>query len=141
MISNILHTNLKRKCSCTSAALGNCPEQHFFHYLPSATFLSFCRSPITLAQILQPLCFHNLCLHLHDQCLQLLFTILAGMGVDIACVFLAVGLFGGVAPLEEVVVDLTDAAGTGSALTAHVGLEVGHSRLFCLGRCSFLSRL
>ena len=32
--------NLKQKCSCTSAALGNCPEQHFFYYLPSATFLS-----------------------------------------------------------------------------------------------------
>jgi hypothetical protein len=39
------------------------------------------------------------------------------------------------------VVDLTDAAGTGSALAAHVGLEIGHTRLFRLGRGSFLSRL
>ena len=113
MISNILHTNLKRKCSCTSAALGNCPEQHFFHYLPSATFLSFCRSPIALAQILQPLRFRNLCLHLHDQCLELLLALLAGVGVDIACVFLAVGPFWGIAAFKEMVADLADAAGAG----------------------------
>ena len=81
MISNILHTSLKRKCLCASAALGNCPEQHFFHYLPSATFLSFCRSPITLAQILQPLCFRNLVLHLQNQHLQLLLALLAGVGM------------------------------------------------------------
>lgn len=39
------------------------------------------------------------------------------------------------------VVDLTDAAGAGSALAAHIGLEIGHIRLFRLGRGSFLPRL
>ena len=47
----------------------------------------------------------------------------------------------GVAPLKEMVVDLGDAARAGSALAAHIGLEVGHTRLFRLGRGSFLPRL
>ena len=92
-------------------------------------------------QLFQPLRFCDLCLHLHDQGLELLLTLLAGVGIDIAGVLFAVGPFGGLAAFKEMVVDLTDAAGTGSALAAHIGLEVGHSRLFCLGRCSFLSRL
>ena len=63
------------------------------------------------------------------------------MGVDIAGVLFAVGPLGGVAPLEEMVVDLSDAAGAGSALAAHVGLEVGHFRLFRRGRGGFPPRL
>lgn len=40
------------------------------------------------------------------------------MGVDIASVLFAIGPFGRIASFKEVVVDLTDAAGTGSALAA-----------------------
>ena len=83
----------------------------------------------------------NLRFHLHDQHLQLLLALLAGVGVDIPCVLFAVGPFGGIASLEEMVVDLADTAGTGSALAAHVGLEIGHTRLFRLGWGSFLPRL
>lgn len=78
------------------------------------------RPPITLAQILQPLRFRNFCLHLHDQHLQFPLALLAGMGVDIAGVLFAVGPFGGVASFKQVVVDLTDAAGAGSVLAAHM---------------------
>ena len=119
------------------------PKMHLilFFCLRLISFLPFRRSPITFAQILQPLRFHNLRFHLHDQCLQLLLALLAGMGVDVAGVFLAVGPFGGIASLEEVVVDFGDTAGAGPALAAHIGLEIGHTRLFRLGRGSFLPRL
>ena len=63
------------------------------------------------------------------------------MGVDIAGVLFTIGPFGGIAPFEEVVVDFGDAAGAGPALAAHVGLEIGHTRLFRLGWGSFLPRL
>ena len=53
----------------------------------------------------------------------------------------AVGPLGGVAAFKEVVVDLTDAASAGSALAAHIGLEIGHSRLLRRGRGSFLPQL
>ena len=92
-------------------------------------------------QILQSLRHCNLCLHLHDQRLQLLLALLAGVCIDIAGVLFTVGPFGRVAAFEEMAVDLTDAAGAGSALAAHVGLEIGHTRLFRLGRGSFLPRL
>ena len=85
--------------------------------------------------------FRELGFHLDDQHLELLFTLLAGVRVDIAGVLFAVWPFGGIAPLEEMVVDLTDAAGTGPALTANVRLEIGHARLFRLGWGSFLPRL
>ena len=119
------------------------PKMHLilFFCLRLISFLPFRRSPITFAQILQPLRFHNLRFHLHDQCLQLLLALLAGVRVDIAGVLFAVWPFGGIAPLEEMVVDLTDAAGTGPALTANVRLEIGHARLFRLGWGSFLPRL
>ena len=42
------------------------------------------------------------------------------MGVDITGVLFAVGPFWRVAPFEEMVADLADAAGAGSALAAHV---------------------
>lgn len=90
---------------------------------------------------LLPLQLCQLCLHLYDQHLELLFTLLAGVGVDIASVLFAIGPLGGVAAFKEVVVDLTDAAGAGAALAAYVGLEVGHSRLFRLGQGSFLPQL
>ena len=60
------------------------------------------------------------------------------MGVDIAGVFLSIGPFGRIASLKEVVVDLGDATGAGLALAAHIGLEIGHTRLFRLSRGSFL---
>ena len=85
--------------------------------------------------------FRELGFHLDDQHLELLFTLLAGVGVDIAGVLFTIGPFGELAPFEEVVVDLTDAAGTGAALAAYVGLEIGHSRLFRLGWGSFLPQL
>ena len=78
--------------------------------------------------------------HLHDQHFKLLLALLAGMGIDIAGGFLAIGPLWRVAPFKEMVVDLGDAAGAGSALAAYIGLEVGHSRLFRLGRGSFLPR-
>ena len=119
------------------------PKMHLilFFCLRLISFLPFRRSPITFALVLQSLRLCNLCLHLHDQYLQLLLALLASMGVDIAGVLFAVGPFGGVASLEEVVVDLGDAAGAGLALAAHVGLEIGHTRLFRLGWGSFLPRL
>ena len=67
--------------------------------------------------------------------------IAAAFNAPIAGVLFAIGPLGGVASLEEVVIDLADTAGTGPALAAHVGLEVGHTRLFRLGRGSFLPRL
>ena len=99
------------------------------------------RSPIALAQILQPLRLRNFRFHLLDQRLQLLLAFLAGMGVDIAGVLFTIGPLGRVAAFEEMVVDLTDTAGAGSALAAYVGLEIGHARLFRLSRGSFLARL
>ena len=99
------------------------------------------RASIALAQILQPLCLRDLCLHLHDQHFQFFLALLVGVGVDIAGVLFAVGPLWRVAAFKQVVVDLTDAAGTGPALAAHVGLEIGHTRLFRLGRGSFLPRL
>ena len=119
------------------------PKMHLilFFCLRLISFLPFRRSPITFALVLQSLRLCNLCLHLHDKHLQLFLALLAGVGVDIAGVLFAVGPFGRIASFKEVVVDLTDAAGAGSALAAHIGLEVGHSRLFRLGRGSFLSRL
>lgn len=118
------------------------PKMHLilFFCLRLISFLPLRWLPIALTQIHQPLCFRNLCLHLHDQCLQLLLALLASMGVDITGVLFAVGPFGRVATFKQMVVDLGDAAGTGSALAAHVGLEVGHTRLFRLGRGSFLPR-
>ena len=97
--------------------------------------------PITFALVLQAPRFRDLCLHLHDQHFQLLLTLLAGVSVDIAGVLFAVGPVGRLAPLEEMVVDFGDAAGAGLALAAHIGLEIGHTRLFRLGRGSFLPRL
>lgn len=44
-------------------------------------FLPLQRLPITFAQIHQPLCLRNFCLHLHDQHLQLLLALLASMGI------------------------------------------------------------
>ena len=90
---------------------------------------------------LLPLQLRQLRFHLRDQYLQLLLTLLAGVSVDIAGVLFAIVPLGGVAPLEEMVADLADTAGAGAALAAYEGLEVGHFRLFRLGRGSFLPRL
>ena len=119
------------------------PKMHLilFFCLRLISFLPFRRSPITFALVLQSLRLCNLVLHLHDQHLQLLLALLAGVGIDIAGVLFAVGPFGGVAAFKQVVVDLGDTAGAGAALAAHIGLEVGHTRLFRLGRGSFPPRL
>ena len=109
--------------------------------LPPLALLLLRWASVTFALGLQSLRFHDLRFHLYDQHLQLLLALLAGVGVDITGVLFAVGPFWRVAPFEEMVADLADAAGAGSALAAHVGLEVGHTRLFRLGRGSFLPRL
>ena len=85
--------------------------------------------------------FRELGFHLDDQHLELLFTLLAGVSVDIAGVLFAVWPFGGISSLKEMVVDFGDTARAGTALAAHVGLEIGHARLFRLGRGSFLPQL
>ena len=119
------------------------PKMHLilFFCLRLISFLPSRRPPIAFAQILQSLRFHDLRLHLHDQGLEILLALLASVGIDIAGVLFTIGPLGRVAPLEEVVVDLADAAGAGSALAAYVGLEIGHARLFRLSRGSFLPRL
>lgn len=119
------------------------PKMHLilFFCLRLISFLPFRRSPITFALVLQSLRLCNLCLHLHNQHLQLLLTLFAGVCIDIAGVLFAIGPLGGIAAFKEMVADLADAAGAGSALAAHVGLEVGHTRFFRLGRGSFLPRL
>lgn len=119
------------------------PKMHLilFFCLRLISFFPFRRPPITFALVLQPLRFRNLRFHLHNQRLQLLFALLAGMGVDIAGVLFTIGPLGRVAPLEEVVVDLGDAAGAGAALAAHIGLKVGHFRLVRRGRDGFPPRL
>lgn len=50
--------------------------------------------------------FRELGFHLDDQHLELLFTLLAGVSIDIAGVLFAVWPFGGVASFKQVVVDL-----------------------------------
>ena len=88
-----------------------------------------------------PFQFCQLGFRLLNHHLEFFLALLAGVCVDIAGVLFAVGPFGRIAALEEMVVDLADTAGTGPALAAHIGLEVGHSRLFRLGRDSFPPRL
>ena len=83
------------------------PLAFLFRFLCLFQFLRWIqRASIALAQILQSLRLRNLRFHLHDQHLQLLLALLAGVGVDIAGVLFAVGPFGGIAAFEEVVVDL-----------------------------------
>ena len=74
------------------------------------SLLSLQRSPIALAQILQPLRLLNLRFHLYNQRLQLLLALLAGVSIDITGVLFAVGPLGGIAALKEVGVDLGDTA-------------------------------
>ena len=124
-----------------SGLAGQCLSAPNLYIFSPLAFLTLQRASIALAQILQPLRLRNFRFHLLDQRLQLLLALLTGMGVDIAGMLFAVGPFGGIAAFKEMVVDLGDAAGAGPALAAHIGLEVGHSRLFRLGRGSFLPRL
>ena len=112
-------------------------------------FLGFLPSFLLALRLLRqkcPLCFlppqlREFGFHLDDQHLEFLLTLFSGVSIDIAGVLFAVGPFGRIAAFKEMVVDLGDAAGTGSALAAHIGLEIGHTRLFRLGRGSFLPRL
>ena len=71
------------------------------------------RASITFAHVFQPLRFHDLRLHFHDQRLQLLLALLAGVSIDIAGVLFAVGPVGRVAAFKQMVADLADAAGAG----------------------------
>ncbi len=106
--------------------------------LPPLTLLPLWGRSISFSQILQPLCFRNFGLHLYDELLQLLLAFLAGVGVDVAGVLFAVGPFGRVATFKQMVVDLGDTSGTGLALAAHIGLEIGYPRLFRFGWGRFL---
>lgn len=124
-----------------SGLAGQCLSAPNLYIFSPLAFLTLQRASIALAQILQPLRLRNFRFHLHDKRLQFLLALLAGVGIDIAGVFLAIRPLGRVAALEEMVVDLADAAGAGPALAAHIGLEVGHFRLFRRGRGSFLSWL
>ena len=79
-------------------------------------------------------------IHLRDQRLEFFLALLAGVGVDVAGMLCPVRPYGRIASLKQVVIDLGDAAGAGSALAAYIGLEVGHTRLFRLGPGRFLDR-
>ena len=89
------------------------PKMHLilFFCLRLISFLPFRRSPITFAQILQPLRLRDLCLHLHNQYFQLLLTLLAGMGVDVATALFAVRSSWGIFASSAVFTELTDATG------------------------------
>ena len=71
-----------------------------------------------------PLQLRQFCLHLRDQCLQLLLTFLARMRIHIPRVLFAVDPCRGVAALKKMVIDLADAARAGLANLAHVRLKV-----------------
>ena len=71
-------------------SLTSMPVIFLLFLLPPLSLLSLQRPPIALAQILQPLHLRNLRFHLYDQYLQLLLTLLAGVGVDIASVLFAI---------------------------------------------------
>ena len=72
--------------------------------------------------------------HLLDQHLQLCLTLLLGVNVDAFGVLCAVRPSGGVAALEQVVIDLSDAPGTRLSLSTQHGLEVCGRILLCLSR-------
>lgn len=74
----------------------------------------------------------SLCVHLLDQHFQLCLAFLAGVGVDAFGMLRAVRPGGGVAPLEEVVIEFVDAAGAGLSDAPHDRLEVGQGVLCCL---------
>ena len=81
---------------------------------------------------LLPLQLRQLRFHLRDQHLQLLLTFLARVRIHIPRVLFAVDPCRGVAAFKQVVVDLADAARSGPADLAHVGLKIndgGHIRL------------
>ena len=79
-----------------------------------------------------PFQLRQLRFRLCNQHLQLLLTFLARMRIHISRVLFAVDPCRGVAPFKQVVVDLADAARSGLADFAHVGLKFndgGHIRL------------
>ena len=65
-----------------------------------------------------------LCVHLLDQRLQLCLALLPGVGVDAFGVLGAVRPGGGVAALEQVVIDLSDAPGAGPPGLSQHRLEI-----------------
>ena len=70
-----------------------------------------------------PFQFCQLGFRLLNHHIEFFLALLAGVCVDIAGVLFAVGPFGRIAALEEMVADLGDAAGAGLALAAYIGLE------------------
>ena len=74
----------------------------------------------------------SLCVHLLDQHLQLCLALLPGVGVDAFGMLRAVRPGGGVAALEEVVIEFIDAAGARFSYAPHDWLEVGKGVLRCL---------
>ena len=69
-----------------------------------------------------------------DEHLQFLLTLFTGMGVDTFGVLGAVRPGGWVAALEEVVIDLSNSAGSRLSGASHDWLEVGEWILSCLRR-------
>ena len=80
-------------------------------------------------------------LHLRDERFQLFLALLAGMGVYVAGVLLAVDPFGRVAPLVEMIADLADTPSARLAPAGQNGLKSGHTRRFTLAVGTFPSRL
>ena len=83
---------------------------------------------------LLPFQLRQLRFHLRDQYLQLLLTLLARMRIHIPRVLLAVDPCRGVAALKKMVIDLADAARSGLADLAHVGLKINDGRRIRLRR-------
>ena len=71
-----------------------------------------------------PFQLRQLRFHLCDQHLQLLLTFLARVRIHIPRVLFAVDPCRGVTAFKQVVVDLADAARSGLADFAHIGLEI-----------------
>lgn len=74
----------------------------------------------------------SLRVHLPDQHLQLCLALLPGVGVDTFGMLCTVRPGGGVATLEEVVIELVDASSAGLSDAPHDRLEVGQGILRCL---------
>lgn len=78
--------------------------------------------------------FRELGFHLDDQHLELLFTLLAGVSVDIAGVLFAVWPFGGISSLKEMVVDFGDTARPGLSYFRLVRREFDRGGTFLSSR-------
>lgn len=84
----------------------------------------------------------SLRVHLLDEYLQFCLTLLASVGVDAFGMFCTVWPGGGVAPLEEVVIEFVDAAGSRLSNAPRDRLEVDQGILRCLRSvlCHFIAQ-